>query len=354
MSYNLFVGSVPGDVKWEELFSCLSQKAKIKKLDLVPHAKKEHVNKGFAIAYVYSKKDYDFLIAYPPTIKGRLLKVMPYLTGEQRRKQKESLDRRRLFVSNLPKKCQDRELQIFFSGFGEVESAYRVVEESTRKPRDYGYLTFSDEAAAQLVLSKSPLLFKGANLIIDCFTKNKQSNQHHQSTNISNIASKSQACHLNMPYVQSDYRNSTTQKTNLPGLFQVVSQSNALSKQNPDDRSGFQPKNVTVTRLSTPGSTCQIITPAPTKNRSRVVEADEVNIPAVEDRRQRSVTSGPTQMESSIQTFKCLDPPELVPLRKAAIGHCYLFTRASLTNISLNHSKDNLSFRIEQIQTSRI
>lgn len=192
MNNKLFIGKIPGSVSSSEVRNCFEQllhvhssiQNPIISLELIPHDTVPLANKGIAILTVRSKHDFEFLKANPPNINGRLLKVEEYLDGERRQKLKEEFNKRRLFLTNIPNWCEDKDLQRFFSQFGELESCYRIHEQSTKTPKGYGFITYKEKKVAQKVIEMSPINLKGTNIKMEWFNPNKGlQNRGNESSN---------------------------------------------------------------------------------------------------------------------------------------------------------------------------
>ncbi|RCK78849.1 MAG: RNA-binding region RNP-1 [Candidatus Ozemobacter sibiricus] len=58
----------------------------------------------------------------------------------------------KVFVGNLPFAVNDEKLKTEFSKFGNVESARVVTDKHTNRSRGYGFVEFTDQAAAEAAI----------------------------------------------------------------------------------------------------------------------------------------------------------------------------------------------------------
>lgn len=54
-----------------------------------------------------------------------------------------------IYVGNLPYKMTEQELRDAFSEFGEVASAKIITDRETRRPKGFGFVEMSDDAAGK-------------------------------------------------------------------------------------------------------------------------------------------------------------------------------------------------------------
>lgn len=151
-----YVGSLPGDIQEQHIFSKFKKYGNITDLVLIKDKKTgKCAGFGFITFEAETKLDQEILGKIEKNkhfISGRELKVERHLSGESLQNHLESQHKKRLFIRNLPKKLSDQELGEFFSRFGEIESAYRVKIQSQNRLTNYGYVTFTEENPVDLVL----------------------------------------------------------------------------------------------------------------------------------------------------------------------------------------------------------
>lgn len=119
----VFLGSLPKKTQDRSL------KHHISKLgDIIDVKTKRKLTNGDCLGYGYaivSKKTYEILIAKESSIfLGRRITFGPYLDGNKLKTHLSSLNNKRIYVRNLPKKSTPNSLEVLFSQIGEVETAY--------------------------------------------------------------------------------------------------------------------------------------------------------------------------------------------------------------------------------------
>lgn len=119
--------------------------------------------------------------------KGRKFFVKPYLVGDALSKFKEQIQKKRVFVHNIPKGVSNEQLGEIFMCFGDVEDSYLIRSNKCRKykasPRKYGYVIFEREEDAKRAIRAKRIMHKGHKLLVMPFTKKDQktSNQNNHS-----------------------------------------------------------------------------------------------------------------------------------------------------------------------------
>lgn len=61
----------------------------------------------------------------------------------------------RIFVGGLPQSCDDSKLHAFFAQYGTLTDAKVMMDKTTGRSRGFGYVSFTDASAVEVVLSKS-------------------------------------------------------------------------------------------------------------------------------------------------------------------------------------------------------
>jgi RNA recognition motif-containing protein len=165
------LGSIPGNLSCSQLQQILQTLVQVVRVEAYTAGARGSMNCGSAKVVLASKQDAEKLLANPPIIGNRKLKVERFLVGEERKRHKEANDRKRLFLSNLPKRCTDVELHWLFSQFGELDSVYRTRQDSTGIEMNYGYVTYLDEGDAAKVVLMSTINYKGVDIKVDRYQK---------------------------------------------------------------------------------------------------------------------------------------------------------------------------------------
>ena len=109
------------------------------------------------------------ILKKPHFLFKREIKVEKYLKGENLQNHRKEHQKKRIFVSNLPKELKDEDLRRFFSKFGEIETAYRVKIESEEKNTNYGYVTFQHTGSVNRVFKDAEMDQNGENAFFEIF-----------------------------------------------------------------------------------------------------------------------------------------------------------------------------------------
>lgn len=80
----------------------------------------------------------------------------------------------KLFVADIPWHVADKELNEYFSGFGEVYDATVMVDDSIGLSRGFGYVSFKDPASYQKVEKEKVHILEGRKLRIERASNKKQ------------------------------------------------------------------------------------------------------------------------------------------------------------------------------------
>jgi RNA recognition motif-containing protein len=62
---------------------------------------------------------------------------------------------KKLFVGNLPYTMNDDQLRELFAEYGEVASASVIIDRATSRSKGFGFVEFSDDAAADAAIAKA-------------------------------------------------------------------------------------------------------------------------------------------------------------------------------------------------------
>lgn len=90
-----------------------------------------------------------------------------YLKGDQKIAKDEQDARKKIYLGNLPGGTKDSELRSVFEKFGKIRIAYcKEKKTDDGKSFTYGFVTYEDEIAAQNLITKGTVLFKGESILI--------------------------------------------------------------------------------------------------------------------------------------------------------------------------------------------
>lgn len=93
--------------------------------------------------------------------ENRELKFQQYRTGNELKKYREEVQKRRLYVYGLKASMKKKDLREIFSPFGEINDAYLIMDRKTGKSKCFGYVIFEEVEVADEVASIGYLDFKG-------------------------------------------------------------------------------------------------------------------------------------------------------------------------------------------------
>ncbi|MFH1218748.1 MAG: RNA-binding protein [Candidatus Peregrinibacteria bacterium] len=75
---------------------------------------------------------------------------------------------KKLFVGNLDWGVTQEDLQELFAEFGEIEEAIVITDKFSNRSKGFGFVTFSDDAAADAAVEKlNEQEFKGRKIIVN-------------------------------------------------------------------------------------------------------------------------------------------------------------------------------------------
>ncbi len=64
------------------------------------------------------------------------------------------MDKKKLYVGNLPWSLNDQSLKEMFSPFGEVTEAVVIMDKYTSRSKGFGFVTFANEADAEKAIAE--------------------------------------------------------------------------------------------------------------------------------------------------------------------------------------------------------
>lgn len=138
----VFIGSIKKSSKTKHLIQLLRNIPGVKYVKVIyPQAPK--MTKGFAIFDLQLKQGMNInnIKKMKLRFKGEFLYIADYLEGEEIKKRDTALGKRKIYISKIPKSTTNKELKLFFTQYGNVETAY-VCRERAQKSFLYGFVTF--------------------------------------------------------------------------------------------------------------------------------------------------------------------------------------------------------------------
>jgi RNA recognition motif-containing protein len=146
----IFMGGLPKVSSEEELFSFLSQHAKIFEISI---KRKNNDKKGRCKGHGVVTTDaagYNSLLSLNQfQYSDRLVTLTHYYSGSDLKHYQETFNKRRLFIQNLPESFEEAELETTFSFYGELGGFYFRKEQEGTKERRIGVVIFHKEDCAK-------------------------------------------------------------------------------------------------------------------------------------------------------------------------------------------------------------
>ena len=146
-SPNIFVGGIPSELSPSDVLDYLAQFGRIETIEM-PRDPVTKQWKGYAKARIQSEDGYLNLLSQENHwIKGFNLGVKPWVEKRDYLARKDELNKRKLFVKFMPV-MSEQKLYNYFSQFGPLESVECKHDPETKKPRNFGFVVFKQEADA--------------------------------------------------------------------------------------------------------------------------------------------------------------------------------------------------------------
>lgn len=153
----IFVGSIPGHLKQEELIQYFSAFGEVLKVKMFFRDGSTKLNKGYC--HLVVRRDAEEKILKTKHIfEGRTLFVAPYVSGRKLDKYNQQNNARRIVIRNLPASMTQDMLHTTFSRYGRIEVAYVFSTHSKMKVRTglmpTGSVQFSDSKVARALIDR--------------------------------------------------------------------------------------------------------------------------------------------------------------------------------------------------------
>ena len=168
-TYPVFIGSLPGDITVEEIDNLMNsygfKNYKFKKKD-------KKFRKRFVVLIFFSEEDYKAILGMEIRYRGYDLKIMPYLSGDQKKNLDETIKSRRIYFTTTFRGLNNSLIERIFSRYGKLESAYMKKGFENAKFR-YGFVTYADKEEAQKLVEKEVFLYKGVEFLVKPFRQSR-------------------------------------------------------------------------------------------------------------------------------------------------------------------------------------
>ena len=159
----IFVACLPGTTNPQEVTEYFKKFSYFVKVKLKYKNRAKKICAGYCIVTVTSDA-VDKILSYPKHFfKGRYLDCKRFSKGKQLSKEKSKLEKKKVFIRNIPRNMSDQDLKnIFSKEFGEVERAYiiRSSKKIGKKQNLYGFVFFKDKKSAQNAIKMNILKYE--------------------------------------------------------------------------------------------------------------------------------------------------------------------------------------------------
>lgn len=151
----IFIGGIPLSTTFSQVYRYLSHWDRVLQIKL-PKDRTTGLLKGYAKAVLASEDGVNRLIAHQPHIIGRLeVGIARWQTQSAYLSDKDASIGRKVYVK-IPPNITEEDLKQYFGAFGPIEYLQIKTDPFTNRPRNFCYIVFCDESAANEVVSTSP------------------------------------------------------------------------------------------------------------------------------------------------------------------------------------------------------
>ena len=186
--FELFLGSLPGDLRDDQVMRQLSLQVKsFVSFELALRKKKNRPskNKGFGFLIISDPAEYKMLLSKEKvlTIGDRTIKVSKYQPGSVSKSERLLAASRKICIKGLPGWVTDKDLRMAFQASGLFpDTIFRAQKNSTREDLPFGFAEFSSvelaEAAIKIgTISLHPKFGEGFYLTLQKYQKARSSKQ---------------------------------------------------------------------------------------------------------------------------------------------------------------------------------
>lgn len=142
--------------------------------------------RGFALMDIADRSTFENILLTPHRLNGRPIEVKKMiLDKEELEEHTTDLNKRKLFVSNLPKKLTDIELTEFFRQFGNVELAYIIKHHKDNKSKGFGFVLYRNQKDKESVLrqvQQDGITIQGKKVVCISYVAKKSKNSENISS----------------------------------------------------------------------------------------------------------------------------------------------------------------------------
>lgn len=190
----------------------------LKKVEMLKKNKKTGKIKGYGFLILSSKEEFERLISLKTfQVLDRVLFVKPYYKGEELRKFKESVEKKRIYIQEIPLELDDDQLLEALEVFGKVEDAFIARDvKNNNESKGFGYATFDKVEFARKAVLQGEIVMNAKKMIISEFqSREKRRQQRQQALDQANVTAPAddrqegsyQAKYRKDEKNESDYKN---------------------------------------------------------------------------------------------------------------------------------------------------
>lgn len=166
---SIHVGCLPSNTTEQALWNYFSYFGLIINLQ-IEYRRKDFCS-GSASVTCGSEIVYQSILKYQGhEFLGRKIYCTRLLKGKELVEQTQAFRSKRVYLSNIPYNLSDKDLEFIFSGFGEVENAYRIVSFAGKR-MPFGYLTFKHQESSRSAVEAGYLMFNKKKIGIEPFKR---------------------------------------------------------------------------------------------------------------------------------------------------------------------------------------
>lgn len=223
----IFVGGLPLTTTNDELRRYFEQycpliSAKIMKDRITKQSK------GYALISLPDYVDTSVILLKDHIIRGRRVDCQAAAKKREKKRFKEDLKKRKLFVAGIPKGVNNEMLEAYFKQFYNVRFAYIIKDYSTNQSRRYGFVEFCTEEEARACMEGVHRL-GGSPLIITNFISKEEYAKQLVSSEKNNVCARpKEQCDRHAPSGQGHKKPADTLLENPHQTDQYMEESASL------------------------------------------------------------------------------------------------------------------------------
>lgn len=156
----------------------------LKKVEMLKKNKKTGKIKGYGFLILNSKIEFERLISLKNfQVLDRVLFVKPYYRGEELKKFKESIEKKRIYIQEIPSDLDDDDLLKALGVFGKVEDAFIARDvKNNNESKGFGYATFDHVDYAVKAVNTGKVIYNGKEMVLLEFQSREKRRQERQKS----------------------------------------------------------------------------------------------------------------------------------------------------------------------------